>query len=57
MEFLSPTEAQQDRDHGPWVHFCKRYKEKVYHFDFHPNLVRLKWCKFGLEEEESSEVE
>jgi len=50
-EHLSPKESEQTQDKE--AHFCKKYKQRLFHLGRHPKIVRAVRCelKYGLSEE------
>ena len=43
--YLSVTEEEQNSNKKDEIHFCNLFKQRVLHFDKHPNLPRLDECK------------
>jgi hypothetical protein len=43
--YLSVTEEEQNSKKKDEIHFCNLFKQRVLHFDKHPNLPRLPECK------------
>jgi len=42
-EYLKPTEYEQTKQKEP--HWCSKYNKRIFHYDYHPQLVRIKGCK------------
>lgn len=40
--YLDPKEDEQTNKKEQ--HYCKKYKSKLFHFDAHPNIYKLKEC-------------
>lgn len=44
--YLIPTEKEQSKDKEK--HLCTKYKERLYHYNAHPNIYRCKECLKGI---------
>lgn len=43
-EYLSITEAEQNKCNTHWPHICNKYDTKLYHFYAHPDLYKCDKC-------------